>query len=88
MNKTVFFPSGNGKNKINLKMNTQERFPIYEKLSNINSITNNLKDLNLQPQISSPRIVVIGKGSAGKTSVLEALIGIDFLPKGEVINTL
>eukprot|EP01017_Pseudomicrothorax_dubius_P031240 TRINITY_DN3969_c0_g1_i1.p1 TRINITY_DN3969_c0_g1~~TRINITY_DN3969_c0_g1_i1.p1 ORF type:complete len:739 (-),score=167.68 TRINITY_DN3969_c0_g1_i1:104-2320(-) len=37
--------------------------------------------------VSLPRIAVLGSQSAGKSSVLEAIAGIEFLPKGEGLVT-
>ena len=37
--------------------------------------------------ISLPQIVVIGGQSSGKSSVLESIVGIDFLPRGTNIVT-
>ena len=34
--------------------------------------------------ISAPRLVLIGTQSSGKSSVLEQIVGLDFLPRGEV----
>ena len=38
-------------------------------------------------KINLPQIVVIGSQSVGKSSLLEMLIGMDFLPKGDGIVT-
>ncbi|OMH81802.1 Dynamin-related protein dnm1 [Zancudomyces culisetae] len=40
-----------------------------------------------QDQIDLPQIVVVGSQSSGKSSVLENLVGIDFLPRGVGIVT-
>jgi ABC-type branched-subunit amino acid transport system ATPase component len=37
--------------------------------------------------ISLPRIAVLGSQSAGKSSVLESIVGIDFLPRGSGVVT-
>jgi len=37
--------------------------------------------------VSLPQIVVIGGQSSGKSSVLESIVGIDFLPRGTNIVT-
>ncbi|XP_068331884.1 dynamin-related protein 3A-like [Pyrus communis] len=39
------------------------------------------------PQISLPQVAVVGSQSSGKSSVLEALVGRDFLPRGRDICT-
>jgi len=43
-----------------------------------------LRDVGLQQYINLPRIAVLGQQSAGKSSVLESIVGIDFLPRGSV----
>ncbi|KAI8913237.1 P-loop containing nucleoside triphosphate hydrolase protein [Gorgonomyces haynaldii] len=51
-------------------------------------IRNLLKTLDSQPQaINMPSIVVIGSQSSGKSSVLEAIVGHEFLPKGSNMVT-
>ncbi|KAM0967980.1 hypothetical protein ACFX13_016717 [Malus domestica] len=40
-----------------------------------------------RPQISLPQVAVVGSQSSGKSSVLEALVGRDFLPRGRDICT-
>ena len=49
----------------------------------INSI-DYLRDIGLEEYINLPKIVVIGQQSAGKSSLLEQIVGIDFLPRGSV----
>ncbi|KAM0987811.1 hypothetical protein ACFX2I_011820 [Malus domestica] len=39
------------------------------------------------PQISLPQVAVVGSQSSGKSSVLEALVDHDFLPRGPDICT-
>jgi len=46
-----------------------------------------LRDVGLQQHISLPRIAVLGSQSAGKSSVLESIVGIDFLPRGSGVVT-
>ncbi len=45
-----------------------------------------LRDQGLNEVFSLPRICVLGSQSAGKSSVLESIIGIDCLPRGDVKN--
>ena len=46
-----------------------------------------LRDCGIEKVIKLPRIAVLGSQSAGKSSVLESIVGIDFLPRGEGIVT-
>lgn len=48
------------------------------------NIIDELRDVGLQQYINLPRIAVLGTQSAGKSSVLENIVGLDFLPRGDV----
>ena len=54
-------------------------------------LVNKLQDIfarsKVQFNVSLPQIVVIGGQSSGKSSVLESIVGIDFLPRGTNIVT-
>lgn len=41
----------------------------------------------MQQYIPLPRIAVLGSQSAGKSSVLESIVGLDFLPRGDGVVT-
>lgn len=56
----------------------------YRQLVNI---ADGLRDVGLQEYISLPRICVVGTQSAGKSSVLESVVGISFLPRGDGVVT-
>ena len=43
--------------------------------------------INSRSQIELPQIVVVGSQSTGKSSVLESIVGRDFLPRGSGIVT-
>lgn len=43
--------------------------------------------INSRNQIELPQIVVVGSQSTGKSSVLESIVGRDFLPRGSGIVT-
>ena len=43
-----------------------------------------MRDVGLQQYINLPRIAVLGTQSSGKSSVLESIVGLDFLPRGDV----
>ena len=41
----------------------------------------------MQKFVKLPRIAVLGSQSAGKSSVLESIVGLDFLPRGDGLVT-
>jgi predicted ABC-type transport system involved in lysophospholipase L1 biosynthesis ATPase subunit len=49
------------------------------------NVIDELRDYGLDEQISLPRIAVLGTQSSGKSSLLENVVGLDFLPRGSVI---
>lgn len=51
------------------------------------SLIDKLRDFQLDKYISLPRIAVLGEQSAGKSSLLEAVCGLNFLPRGTGIVT-
>ncbi|XP_041991528.1 dynamin-related protein 3A-like [Salvia splendens] len=59
----------------------QSVIPIVNKLQDIFS------QLGSQSTIELPQVAVVGSQSSGKSSVLEALVGRDFLPRGNDICT-
>mmetsp|Transcript_35812 Transcript_35812/g.41776 ORF Transcript_35812/g.41776 Transcript_35812/m.41776 type:complete len:789 (+) Transcript_35812:42-2408(+) len=60
---------------------------LYTNLRKIIGIIDQLRDIGLQKYISLPRIAVLGTQSSGKSSLLEMIVGIDFLPRGEGVVT-
>lgn len=58
---------------------------IFEHLRKLVTLVDELRDVGLQQYINLPRIAVLGMQSSGKSSVLESIVGLDFLPRGEVI---
>ena len=46
-----------------------------------------LRQIRLDKYISLPRICVTGSQSVGKSSVIEAISGWDFMPKGDDVAT-
>lgn len=60
---------------------------IYEKMKKFISTIDELRDYGLSSYISLPRIAVVGLQSAGKSSLLESIVGYDFLPRGEGVVT-
>ncbi|WJX26425.1 Dynamin-related protein 3A [Trifolium repens] len=59
--------------------------------SGVISLVNRLQDIfsrvGSQSTINLPQVAVVGSQSSGKSSVLEALVGRDFLPRGNEICT-
>lgn len=55
-----------------------------DKLRKFVDIIDNLRDIGIESQFQLPRISVLGTQSSGKTSLLESIVGLDFLPRGEV----
>ena len=46
-----------------------------------------MRDVGVQKFVRLPRIAVLGGQSAGKSSVLESIVGLDFLPRGDGLVT-
>ena len=57
---------------------------LYTNLRKIIGVVDQLRDIGLQQFIKLPRIAVLGTQSSGKSSLLEMIVGYDFLPRGEV----
>jgi len=57
--------------------------------SDLIKLVNKLQDTfsNLGGELDMPQLVVVGSQSAGKSSVLETIVGRDFLPRGQGIVT-
>lgn len=53
----------------------------------INKLQDALGTINTKIDLQLPQIVVVGSQSSGKSSVLESLVGKDFLPRGSGIVT-
>ena len=51
------------------------------------SLIDKLKDFGLDEYVSLPRIAVLGTQSAGKSSLLESVCGLNFLPRGSGVVT-
>ncbi|EUD67298.1 dynamin GTPase [Plasmodium inui San Antonio 1] len=60
---------------------------MYNNLRKLITVIDELRDIGLQKYINLPRICVVGTQSSGKSSVLESIVGLDFLPRGEGIVT-
>lgn len=59
-------------------------YTLFDNLRNLISLIDSLRDIGVQDYISLPRIAVLGTQSAGKSSLLESIVGMDFLPRGDV----
>lgn len=57
---------------------------LWTQLRKFVTLVDELRDLGLQDHINLPRIAVLGVQSAGKSSALESIVGLDFLPRGDV----
>ena len=60
---------------------------MYQQLRKFINIIDDLRDVGLQQHIKLPRICMLGGQSAGKSSVLESIGGLDFLPRGDGVVT-
>ncbi len=58
--------------------------PLFDNMRKLVTVIDELRDVGLQQHISLPRIAVLGTQSSGKSSLLESIVGLDFLPRGEV----
>jgi len=55
--------------------------------SDINSIFSETNLINSKPELSLPRLVVVGTQSSGKSSILNSIISMDILPTGKCMVT-
>ena len=60
---------------------------LYLNMRSMISLIDKLRDFNLDQYIQLPRIAVLGEQSAGKSSLLEQIAGLNFLPRGTGIVT-
>ena len=68
-------------------MSSDPQTPLFESLRKLINIVDDLRDVGLQQYITLPRIAVLGTQSSGKSSLLESIVGFDFLPRGEGVVT-
>ncbi len=57
-------------------------------LRKVISLVDLLRDIGLDKLLSLPKVVVLGNQSSGKSSLLEQIVGLDFLPRGSVFFSL
>jgi len=60
---------------------------LFTRLRSMISLIDKLRDLGVEEYIELPKICVLGTQSAGKSSVLESIVGMDFLPKSSGLCT-
>jgi len=60
---------------------------ISGQLRSVISLVDRLRDINLESYIQLPKIVVVGSQSSGKSSLIEQIVGLDFLPRGSVLKS-
>lgn len=58
-----------------------------DNFKNLVSLVDKLRDVGLSDHISMPRIAVCGSQSSGKSSLLESIVGLNFLPRGSGVVT-
>ena len=57
---------------------------INNKLRSVITLVDRLRDINLEEYVKLPKIVAVGGQSSGKSSLVEQVVGLDFLPRGSV----
>ena len=60
---------------------------LFKKLRKLINLVDQLRDCGVQEYIKLPRIASLGTQSSGKSSVLESIVGLDFLPRGDGVVT-
>lgn len=64
-----------------------EESVLVHELRKVISLVNMLRDIGLDKHLSLPKIVVLGNQSSGKSSLVEQIVGLDFLPRGVGVVT-
>ena len=54
---------------------------LFKKLRQLINLIDQLRDCGVQEYIQLPRIASLGTQSSGKSSVLESIVCLDFLPR-------
>ena len=60
---------------------------LFQKLRKLINLIDQLRDCGVNEYIQLPRICSLGTQSSGKSSVLESIVGLDFLPRGDGVVT-
>ena len=66
---------------------TDEENILFKKLRKLINLIDQLRDCGVNEYIKLPRICSLGTQSSGKSSVLESIVGLDFLPRGDGVVT-
>lgn len=64
-----------------------ENSVLAKSMRTLTAITANLKNLSLSNKLVIPEIVVAGRKCAGKSSLIEKLIGFEYLPRDHVTHS-
>ena len=72
-----------------MSINTSEESDnvLFKKLRKLINLIDQLRDCGVNEYIKLPRICSLGTQSSGKSSVLESIVGLDFLPRGDGVVT-
>ena len=65
----------------------QLKTDMFKDIRKLINIIDEVRDYGLDQEISLPRIAVLGTQSSGKSSLLENIVGLDFLPRGSGVVT-
>ena len=60
---------------------------LFKRLRKLINLIDQLLDCGVNEYIKLPRICPFGTQSSGKSSVLESIVGLDFLPRGDGVVT-
>ena len=72
---------------MNTNLNFENDNLLFKKLRKLTNILFQIGDCGINEYIKFPRICTIGGFSTGKSSVLDSILGLDFLPRGDGIVT-
>jgi predicted ABC-type transport system involved in lysophospholipase L1 biosynthesis ATPase subunit len=71
-----------------MTLNSAKESNFFENLRKVITLVDRLRDIGLHEYINLPRIAVLGTQSSGKSSLLEQIVGLDCLPRGDVFLLL
>jgi len=60
---------------------------VFKNLKGVIKLIDDLRDCGIEDDVKLPKIVVVGTQSSGKSSLLEQIVGLDFLPRGAGVVT-